>query len=109
MLCRVESGEEDPVWKKCGGILKSATISFGQDLKKEDIERAQNAAQECDLFIAIGTSLTVYPAAALPQLALQADAKLFVLNDGETPYDALANEKLTEKIGDILSVIVSLI
>ena len=109
MLCRVKSGEEDPICEKCRGILKSATISFGQSLKKEDIERAQNAARECDLFIAIGTSLTVYPVAALPQLALQAGAKLIVINDGETPYDALANEKLAEKIGDILPAIVSLV
>ena len=109
VLCRVKSGEEDPICEKCRGILKSATISFGQSLKKEDIERAQNAARECDLFIAIGTSLTVYPVAALPQLALQAGAKLIVINDGETPYDGLANEKLAEKIGDILPAIVSLV
>ena len=109
VLLRVEKGEDDPVCKKCGGILKSATISFGQSLNSEDIDRANTATRECDLFIAIGTSLTVYPVAALPQIALQSGAGLIILNDGDTPYDGLATEKIAAKIGDVLPSIVNLI
>ena len=70
VLARVDAGEEDPPCRTCGGILKSATISFGQNLVPEDLERAQAAASTCDVFLAIGTSLTVTPVAYLPRYAL---------------------------------------
>ena len=75
-LDRVRAGEEDPECRTCGGILKSATISFGQNLVQEDLYRAQRAAQSCDLFLAVGTSLAVYPVAYMPQAALDAGARL---------------------------------
>src|SRR5688500_3285577 len=68
-LDRVRAGEEDPDCRTCGGILKSATISFGQSLVQEDLQRAHHEAAECDLFLAIGTSLTVFPVAYLPKVA----------------------------------------
>ena len=89
--------------------MKSATISFGQSLNSKDIDRANTATRECDLFIAIGTSLTVYPVAAWPQIALQSGADLIILNDGDTPYDGVATEKIAAKIGDVLPSIVDLI
>ena len=70
-LDRVRAGEQDPDCRNCGGILKSATISFGQNLVQGDLERAQRAAIECDLFLAVGTSLTVFPVAYLPQAAVR--------------------------------------
>ena len=68
-LDRVRAGEEDPPCRTCGGILKSATISFGQNLVPDDLERSERAVNECDLLLAVGSSLTVYPAAGLVPLA----------------------------------------
>ena len=101
-LDRVRAGEQDPECRSCGGILKSATISFGQNLVAEDIERASRAAQASDLFLAIGTSLTVYPVAHLPQLALDAGARLVIVNEQPTRFDAAAHAVFHEPIADVL-------
>ncbi len=77
-LDRVRAGETDPDCPECGGILKSATISFGENLVAEDLARAQQAAAGADAFLAVGTSLTVYPAAGLPEFALAHQARLVV-------------------------------
>jgi NAD-dependent deacetylase len=89
-LDRVRAGEEDPDCRTCGGILKSATISFGQNLVREDLERAYSAAAAADVFIAAGTSLTVFPVAQLPQVALDAGAEIAIMNAEPTPFDAVA-------------------
>lgn len=109
VFARVDAGEEDPPCRTCGGILKSATISFGQNLVPEDLERAQGAASSCDLFLAIGTSLGVYPAAYLPQEALQNGARLVIINAQETPFDRYASAVLREPIGTVLPKIVALV
>jgi NAD-dependent deacetylase len=109
VMARVEAGEEDPPCRTCGGILKSATISFGQNLVAEDLERAQEAAFECDVFLAIGTSLAVTPAAYLPQYALQRGAKLVILNAEETPYDRVADAIIRGQIGEVLPKIVEMV
>ncbi len=106
VLERVREGEEDPHCTLCGGILKSATISFGQPLVAEDLERAQLAAAASDLFLAIGTSLAVYPVASLPEIALHGGARLVILNAGETPCDPLAAAVLRGSIGETLPQIV---
>ena len=106
VLDRVRKGDEDPHCEQCGGLIKSATISFGQALIAEDLERAQFAAANCDLFLAIGTSLTVYPVAALPEIALQCGARLVILNAQETPYDPAAAAILRDGIGSVLPRIV---
>lgn len=106
VLERVRAGEDDPPCRGCGGILKSATISFGQNLVREDLERAERAASECDTFLAIGTSLTVYPVALLPEMALRNGARLVILNAQDTPYDTIAHEVIHERIGDVLPRIV---
>ena len=108
-LERVRQGDDDPHCTSCGGLLKSATISFGQALIVEDLERAQLAAANSDLFLAIGTSLTVYPVAALPEMALQAGARLVILNAQETPYDPAAAAILRDGIGEVLPRIVELV
>lgn len=105
-LERVRAGEEDPACPECGGILKSATISFGENLVPEDLERSQAAAEGADLFLAIGTSLTVYPAAALPEIALRNGARLVVLNAQPTPFDDLAAAVSRDRLGDVLPALV---
>lgn len=101
-LDRVRAGETDPDCRTCGGILKSATISFGQELVAEDVARAQRAAETCDVFLAIGTSLTVYPVAYLPQIAVAAGATLVIVNQQPTPFDAQAAAVFNAAIAEIL-------
>ncbi len=108
-LDRVRAGEDDPPCLACGGILKSATISFGQDLLREDLERSERAAARSDLFLAIGTSLTVYPVALLPEIAIRAGARFVILNAQETPYDRNAHEIIRGPLGEILPEIVEAI
>ncbi len=105
-LERVRAGEDDPRCLGCGGILKSATISFGENLVPADLDRAQRAAQDSDVFLAIGSSLTVYPAAGLPEVALNAGARLVVMNAQETPFDRVAAAVFTEQLGDVLPALV---
>lgn len=105
VLERVRQGEDDPPCRRCGGILKSATISFGQNLVPEVLERCYRAARQCDLFLAIGTSLVVYPAAYLPGTALENGARLVIINGEPTPYDEYAHAVFHGQIGAILPVI----
>ncbi len=105
-LARVEAGEDDPACEACGGILKSATISFGENLVPEDLRRSQDAATSADLFLALGSSLTVYPAAALPELAVGAGAGLVVANAEHTPFDPLADVVARDPLGDVLTAVV---
>jgi NAD-dependent deacetylase len=108
-LDRVKAGEEDPPCRTCGGILKSATISFGQNLVPEDLERSFAAAAGADLFVAIGTSLVVYPVADLPRVALEAGARLVILNAEDTPYDRLASAVIRDRLGEVLPRLVELV
>ena len=101
-LERVRAGEEDPPCKSCGGILKSATISFGQALVPEVINRAMGAAEKTDLLLAIGTSLSVYPVANVVPLAKAARARVVILNAEPTPMDDLADAVLRGAIGETL-------
>ena len=87
VLERVREGEHDPPCRQCGGLLKSATVSFGQALDPAVLKAAHDAALGCDLFLAIGTSLTVYPVALLPRTAREAGARLVIINGERTPYD----------------------
>lgn len=106
-LERVRAGEEDPACLECGGMLKSATISFGENLVPEDLERAQRAAAASDVFLALGTSLGVYPAAALPDAALGSGARLVIANGQGTPYDRYANAVSHAPLGELLSGLVA--
>jgi NAD-dependent deacetylase len=101
-LDRVRAGEDDPDCPECGGILKSATISFGENLVPEDLDRAMRSAASADLFLAVGTSLAVYPAAALPDVALGNGARLVVMNAEPTPFDPAADAVVRERLGDVL-------
>ena len=101
-LDRVRAGEVDPPCRDCGGILKSATISFGQALVPEVIERALRAAGEADVFFAIGTSLQVYPIAGAVEMAKTAGARIVILNAEPTPFDGVADAVFREPIGAVL-------
>jgi NAD-dependent deacetylase len=105
-LDRVRAGEEDPPCRTCGGILKSATISFGQNLVAENLVRAERAAQQCDLLLAVGSSLTVYPAAGVVPIAKEHGARLVIVNAEPTPYDRIADAVLNGSISEILPAIV---
>jgi NAD-dependent deacetylase len=107
VLARVDAGEDDPPCLRCGGILKSATISFGQRLDNDVLVAAGSAAHECDLFLAVGSSLTVRPASGLCDVAVDAGAPLVVVNAQPTPYDDLAAVVLHGPIGEILPTLVS--
>jgi NAD-dependent deacetylase len=106
-LDRVRAGEEDPACLECGGMLKSATISFGENLVADDLERAQRAAAGCDVFLALGTTLGVYPAAALPEIALSNGARLVIVNAQETPFDRYADAVSHANLGDLLPALVA--
>jgi NAD-dependent deacetylase len=101
-LERVRAGEEDPPCRNCGGILKSATISFGQPLVPEVIDRALQAAEEADMVLAIGTSLSVYPVANAVPLAKSAGAGVIIVNAQPTAMDQLADVVLRGAIGELL-------
>ena len=101
-LDRVRSGEEDPPCRQCGGILKSATISFGQALVPEVIDRAMRVAEEADLFLAVGSSLQVFPIAGAVPAARSAGARIVILNAEATPFDEIADAALPGSISDLL-------
>lgn len=105
-LDRVLAGDPDPPCLDCGGILKSATISFGQALDVDVLTRAQEAALSCDLMLAVGSSLTVQPAAGLVGLAARVGTPVIICNASETPYDELASVVLREPLGEVLPALV---
>jgi len=105
VLQRLREGEEDPPCEECGGILKSATISFGQPLVPQVIARAMRAAEECDLLLAVGTSLQVYPIAGAVPIARSAGARVVIVNAEPTPFDDVADAVLQGQIGEILPTI----
>lgn len=103
VLTRVAAGEPDPACPDCGGIQKSATISFGESLDRTVLRAATRASTACDLFLAVGTSLSVFPAAGLCDHALQAGARLLIINAEPTPYDHRAHGVIREPAGEVLS------
>lgn len=107
-LARVEAGEDDPACRRCGGILKSATISFGQSLVMEDLARAEQAARQCDLMLAVGTTLAVYPIADVVPVAKRSGASVIIVNGEPTAMDGLADVVVRASIGEVLPVIVGL-
>jgi NAD-dependent deacetylase len=106
-LDRVAAGAEDPECLVCGGILKSATISFGQPLDTDVLMAARDAVLACDLMLAVGSSLSVQPAAGLVGLAARAGAAVVICNASETPYDGLASVVLRGPLSEVLPALVS--
>ena len=108
VLARVRAGEDDPCCLEpatvgvCGGILKSATVSFGQGLAPVDLERSEAAARRCDLLLAVGTTLAVYPAAGLVPVARRGGAAVVIVNGEPTELDFLAEAVVRGRIGEVL-------
>ena len=94
-----------PTCRECGGMVKSATISFGQAMPEEAMRRARELALGCDLFLAVGSSLVVYPAAGFPLLAKRNGAKLAILNREPTELDSVADLVVTGEIGPVLALL----
>ena len=103
---RVAAGERAPRCRRCGGLLKPATISFGQALPHDVLLRAQTAAESCDLLLAVGSSLVVEPAASIPRLARRAGARLIIVNRDPTPLDGIADVVVRGEIGAVLPALV---
>ncbi len=101
-LDRVRAGVEDPACDRCGGILKSATVMFGEALDPMVLAEAVAIAKACEVFVAVGTSLQVQPAASLAEIAAEHGARLVIVNAEPTPYDRLADRVVREPIGRAL-------
>ena len=108
-LARVRAGEKDPPCRSCGGILKSATVSFGQGLDPDQLERASREAARSDLFLALGTSLGVYPVAYLPNRTLTNGGRLVIVNAEPTGYDGRASAVLNAPLSDVLPELAALV
>ncbi len=105
-LERVRGGEDDPACLVCGGMLKSATISFGQSLVEADLERAFLAAEACEVLLAVGSTLGVYPVAAMVPMAKRAGARVVIVNAERTEMDDLADVVIRGSISEVLPRIV---
>ncbi|MFP4445436.1 MAG: SIR2 family NAD-dependent protein deacylase [Desulfosudaceae bacterium] len=99
---RVRNESPAPLCEACGGLLKPATISFGQSLKPADLERAATWSLKCDLFVAVGSSLVVQPAAGFPVMAKKNGARLVIINQTATPLDRQADAVIREDISEVL-------
>ena len=102
VLDRVRQGEDDPDCPDCRGILKSATISFGQSLVAEDLQRAQTAAENCDLVLAVGSTLGVYPIAAVVPVAKRSGAGVVIINGSPTEMDEIGDVVVRGSISEVL-------
>jgi NAD-dependent deacetylase len=100
---RVLAGDEEPVCEECKGMLKSATVLFGEAMPLEETAEAERRSRRCDLCIVIGSSLVVYPAAQMPFYALASGAKVVIINEGDTPMDDQAHVRIYEKAGEVMS------
>lgn len=99
IVARVEQGDEAPECDACSGPIKTRTVSFGQAMPEGEMQRAAEAAMAADIFISIGSSLVVEPAASFPRLAKQSGARLVILNQQETPLDDIADLVIRDSIG----------
>ncbi len=107
VLARVDAGEADPPCAACGGIQRSATVAFGQSLDPDVLDAAVDAASDCDVFVAAGTSLQVNPAAGLCRVALRSGARLVVANGSPTPYDSHAHAVLRDDLTEVLPALLA--
>lgn len=105
VLEEVSAGDPDPACRECGGLQKTATISFGQSLDPAQLQRAHDAAMGADVFLAVGSSLVVHPVALLPRTALERGAHLAVVNAQPTPYDTNAHSIVRQDAGEVLETL----
>jgi NAD-dependent deacetylase len=107
VLKRIDGGEEDPHCRKCGGLLKAATVSFGEAMPQDKMYLAEQFSKECNLFIVVGSSLIVFPAASMPLIAKQAGAKLVIINYTPTDMDSRADVVIHDKAGAVMEAILA--
>lgn len=105
VMGRVSLGENPPLCEKCGGVLKPNAVFFGEALPRDPWQEAVRLTKQCDLFVAIGSSLQVSPANTLPEIALSAGARLVIINLMPTPYDTEADLVINRKIGEFFEEI----
>jgi len=98
-----DGGEQAPGCVECGGHIKTATISFGQAMPEREMQRAEQLTLDCDLFLAIGSSLVVWPAAGFPLMAKRNGARLVIINREGTDFDEMADLVVREDIGTVLA------
>jgi NAD-dependent deacetylase len=106
-LARVDAGDPDPACPVCGGVLKTATVYFGEALDAEVVDAAVQAAADCDVLLAVGTSLAVHPVAGLVEVAAAHGARVVIVNAEPTPYDHLADLVVREPIGTVLPALLA--
>jgi NAD-dependent deacetylase len=106
VLERVRAGEEDPPCPECGGIVKSTTVFFGEQLPADALDRAFAAAASCDLLLAVGTTLSVYPVARMVPIASASGSHIVIVNGGPTDMDEAADVVVRGRIGDVLPCLV---
>jgi NAD-dependent deacetylase len=97
------AGQEVPRCNDCNGILKPATVAYGQSMPQREMQESEAASSRCDLLIGAGSSMVVYPAAQMPMIAKRAGARLVIINLTDTPHDHLADVVINEKTGEVLS------
>ena len=102
IVARVEQGDDAPECDACGGPIKARTISFGQAMPEKEMRLAAEVSAKADLYVAIGSSLVVEPAASFPVLAKRSGASLVIINNQETPLDAIADIVIREPIGETM-------
>jgi NAD-dependent deacetylase len=106
-LDRVREGDEDPHCELCGGLLKTATISFGQAMVVADMERAIEEARLCDVCLTVGSTLSVWPAASVPVEAVRNGGRLVIVNEGVTDLDGMASLILAGRAGTVVTELVA--
>ena len=104
---RLEAGEKAPRCDSCNGIMKPATVSFGQPMPEKETREAERRSARCDLFLVAGSSLVVYPAAQMPLIAKENGARLVIINLAPTPHDRYADIVINKGTGETLSLIVA--
>jgi NAD-dependent deacetylase len=107
VLDRVREGDEDPHCELCGGLLKTATISFGQPLVPGDMARATEEAHRCDVCLCVGSTLSVWPAASIPVEAVRHGGRLVIVNEGPTDLDGMASLILPGRAGTVMPELVA--
>jgi len=98
----MDNFEDQPHCPLCGGKMRPSVVDFGQSLPEKDLDEAIRHSRDCDLFIVVGSSLVVYPAADMPRIAVESGARLIIINQGETPLDNIAELLFSEKISLVL-------
>ncbi|NHI93991.1 MAG: hypothetical protein EAX96_15995 [Candidatus Lokiarchaeota archaeon] len=98
--------KNQPKCPKCGGRIINSIVNFGDSLPEKDLREAMEHSAKCDVFLVIGSSLVVTPAAHMPQIAIENGAKLIILNEGKTPFDNVADIRLWDKAGEIMSKVI---